>query len=129
MKNVYTFFILVILGSSFLSSCHKKKDTTAKITIRNVANEIIVGASVRVYSVSTTTPTKASTVDETKLTDLDGVVTFNYNDIYQSGQAGVAVLNIDANYTRTTPTLTIISGSGVIKIEAEKENTATLILN
>lgn len=118
-----TFFILLIglTGLTFTSGCRKKKDTTAVITVRdsNNGNTIIVGATVRVYGTSSTTPPQDPVVDNTNTTDNEGKATFNYNDIYQQGQAGVAVLDI----TCTSGTKT---GTGIIKIEAEKENTATV---
>ena len=127
MKKAATFFILVLLCSSLFSSCNPKKDTTGKITIRNSANELVAGVSVRVYAQSTTGNQSCVIVDETKVTDRDGNATFNYNDLYKRGQAGVTVLDIEATFTNGSSV--VQTGSGIIKIEAEKINTETVIIN
>jgi hypothetical protein len=49
------------------------------------------------------------------------MASFNYNDIYQLGQAGVAVLDIKAQKQN-------MIGQGIIKIEAEKINEETVYI-
>ncbi len=119
MKSFVLFSFVALLGVTFSSGCRKKKDTTAKIVLRDATNALVIGATVHVYGESTTS--KPSVVDGTQTSDYKGEAFFNYNDIYQLGQAGVAVLNIDASKGTQT-------GSGIIKIEAEKENSETVYI-
>lgn len=119
MKSVVIYSFIAILGVAFSSGCRKKKDTTAKIVVRDETNALVIGATVHVYGESTTT--KPSVVDDTQASDYKGEAFFDYNDIYQLGQAGVAVLNVDCSYGTKT-------GTGIIKIEAEVENTETIYI-
>ncbi|MEN9978118.1 MAG: hypothetical protein RLZZ569_743, partial [Bacteroidota bacterium] len=45
-------------------------------------------------------------------TNMAGEAIFNFNDVYQLGQAGVAVLDIEVEKG-------LLTGQGIIKIEAE----------
>ncbi len=114
---IFSFFLLV--GSFLFSSCHKTKDTTARITVRDKSNNLVIGAWVRVYGNSTTTNT--SIINDSIQSDYKGEAIFNYNKIYKAGQAGVAVLDI-------TGRKGALYGKGIIKIEQEKESTETIYL-
>ncbi len=119
MKKIVLFSFVALLGVSFSSGCRKKKSTTAKIIVRDAANALVLSATVRVYGESTTS--KANVVDNTATSDYKGEAIFNYDNIYQLGQAGVAVLNIDASKNGLT-------GTGIIKIEAEVDNSETVFI-
>lgn len=119
MKSLVIYSFVAILGISFTSGCRKKQDTTAKIVVRDETNALVIGASVHVFGESTTD--KASIVDDTQASDYKGEAFFDYNDLFQLGQAGVAVLNIECSYGSKT-------GKGIIKIEAEVENTETIYI-
>jgi hypothetical protein len=121
MKSLLIFSFVALLGVTFSSGCRKKKDTTAKITVRGENNALVIGATVRVYGESSTTPKKASVVDDTQSSDYKGEAFFSYNDIYQLGQAGVAVLNIEVTYGAKI-------GTGIIKIESEVANEETVYI-
>jgi hypothetical protein len=58
---------------------------------------------------------------DTALTNSEGKATFNYNDVYQLGQAGVAILNIKATYDS-------LVGEGIIKIVEETTSEETVFL-
>jgi hypothetical protein len=53
------------------------------------------------------------------MTNANGVAVFNFNDVYQLGQAGVAVLNIDVQKDALT-------GQGIIKVEQEVTSKETV---
>lgn len=112
-KVVWTLLLLIAVGVAGSSSgCRKKKDTIAKIYVLDASNSFVSGASVRLYAVSTEPNTPPTNLDVTATSDASGVATFNFNDVYQLGQAGVAVLNIKAKHGNLT-------GTGIIKIEEE----------
>lgn len=118
--------VLAITGAGVLLSsagCRKKKDTIAKIYVRDVANEPVSGATVRLSGEDTDPSNGNQTValDKTATTNTSGEATFNFNDVYQLGQAGVAVLDIDAQKDG-------LSGSGIIKIEQEKTSEETVFI-
>lgn len=122
-KYIITSSILtaIIATTIVLGSCRKKADTVARITVRDTANMVVAGAEVILLGKSTTDPIQPVIRRDTALTNSSGVATIMYNDVYQLGQAGVAVLDIRASKDD-------LFGEGIIKIEEEVENTATVFV-
>lgn len=79
------------------SSCYRKKDTIAKVTVLDSAGLPVGGASVRLYYEDLPTADPRDNLDQTNSTDASGIATFNYNDLFKSGQAGFAILDIDVD--------------------------------
>ncbi|MFM7663529.1 MAG: hypothetical protein ACKO68_03270 [Bacteroidota bacterium] len=102
-------------------SCVKKEDTIAKIEVRDENNNLVEQAMVVLHGTSTCNCPSQVVVYDTAFTNAAGIATFNYNEIYQLGQAGVAVLDIEAYKGNR-------QGQGIIKIEAEKTNEETVII-
>lgn len=117
------FIVLVVVSVSVLTlgSCRKKKDTIANIYVLNATNEPQQNAMVILYGTNTAGTPQQVAVFDTAYTNLSGMASFNYNDIYQLGQAGVAVLDIKAQKQN-------MIGQGIIKIEAEKVNEETVFI-
>ncbi|PKR81999.1 hypothetical protein CW751_01285 [Brumimicrobium salinarum] len=115
-------FMLIAFALSFsFGSCRKKGDTIAKVTVRDTANVIVPNARVILYGTSTLPQPKPVERRDTTTTNSSGVAIFNYNEVYQLGQAGVAVLDIIAEKGD-------MYGEGIIKIEEESENEATVFI-
>lgn len=115
-------FFTIALGVTLsFGSCRKKGDTIAKITVRDTANALVPGAQVILYGTSTEAPIKPVVRRDTAYTDASGVALFNYNEVYQLGQAGFAVLNIAARKGE-------FYGEGMIKVEEEKVSEATVLI-
>jgi hypothetical protein len=120
LKRTLVFAVLAILGVGFSSTgCRKKKDTIAVIYVRDAANQLVSGAQVVLYGQSTTTQPSNVVLYDTTTTNTSGEARFNFNDVYQLGQAGVAVLNIEA-------TADGLSGEGIIKVEQETTSEETV---
>ncbi len=119
IKSFILFSLFLLIGSALFSSCHKTKDTTARITVRDKSSNLVIGAWVRVFGNSTTTNT--SIINDSIQSDYKGEAIFNYNKIYKAGQAGVAVLDIVGRKGA-------LYGKGIIKIESEEETTETIYL-
>ena len=119
IKSFILFSFVLLVGIFLFSSCRKTKDTTARITVRDKTNNLVIGAWVRVFGNSTTTNT--SIINDSLQSDYKGEVILNYNKIFKSGQAGVAVLDI-------TGRKGALYGKGIIKIEPEVENTETIFI-
>jgi hypothetical protein len=114
LRNTFLFTALIVLVFSF-TSCYKKKDTIANVTLLNVNNEPISGVEVRLfYGVSA----DSARIDEISTTGGGGTAIFNFNELYKSGQAGFAVLDI---YVQGV----IV---GIIKIEEETISDVTVII-
>lgn len=115
-------FLLFAFGLTIsLGSCRKKGETIAKITVRDTGNFVVPGARVILYGTSTTTPVQPVIRRDTAITDSSGVAYFNFDKVYQLGQAGVAVLNIEAKKDG-------LYGESIIKIVEEEENKALVLI-
>ena len=115
LRNTFLFTALIVLVFSF-TSCYKKKDTIATITVIQ-ANGMVPweGAEVRLfYGVSA----DSARIDKIATTGGDGTATFNFNELYKSGQAGFAILDIYVQGVLV----------GIIKIEEEKTSEETVVI-
>ena len=121
MKKKTLLFAALSIALIGLNACVKKEDTIAKIEVRDENNALIEQAMVVLHGTSTCNCPSQVVVYDTAYTNAAGIATFNYNEIYQLGQAGVAVLDIEAYKGNR-------QGQGIIKIEAEKTNEETVII-
>jgi hypothetical protein len=112
---------VAFLGVFFSSGCRKKKDTIAIIYVRDVANQLVAGAQVVIYGQSTINQPANVVLYDTTLTNTSGEAKFNFNEVYQLGQAGVAVLNIEATFGAAV-------GEGIIKVEQEVTSEETVFI-
>ncbi len=122
MKSLFFICFVALLGAVSVSGCRKKKDTLAHIYVKNNTNQSVDNAMVVLYGTNTAGTPQQVAVFDTAYTNIEGLATFNFNEIYQLGQAGVAVLDIKAQKLNQI-------GIGIIKIEAEKLNEETVIIN
>jgi hypothetical protein len=120
MKKIVLLFSLLVFAFTF-TSCRKKGDTIANIYVKDEANTSVSGAMVILYGTNTGGTPQQVAVFDTAYTNSTGLASFNYNDIYQLGQAGVAVLDIKAQKLNKI-------GQGIIKIEAETINEETVFI-
>lgn len=104
-----------------LSSCRKKLDTIAHIYVKDETNASVSNAMVVLYGTNTQSTPQQVAVYDTAYTNANGLASFNYNELYQLGQAGVAVLDIKAQKGNKV-------GQGIIKIEPEMVNEETVYI-
>lgn len=119
-----TIIALSLVGTAVLFSstgCRKKKDTIAKIYVYDTANEPVVGAQVALFGEPSYTGAPPVVLMDTTTTNGSGEAIFNFNDVYQLGQAGVAVLSIEALKDG-------MKGEGIIKIEQETTSEETVFI-
>lgn len=118
MKNILilSLFVITALG------CRKKKDTIVEITVKNEVNEVVSGAAVKLLTLPPYEPNSVPVLEMEGTTDINGVIRFNFNDVYQLGQAGVAVLNIEAIKSD-------LDGTGIIKVEQEEVSKKVVIID
>ena len=123
MKSSKKIFIIMLapVVSGVFFSCRKKADTIANIYVRDDSNAIVENAMVVLYGTNTQGTPQIVAVFDTAYTNAAGLASFNYNDIYQLGQAGVAVLDIKAQKLNKI-------GQGIIKIEPELVNEETVFI-
>jgi hypothetical protein len=121
MKQICLFLGLIIFAFSFSSGCRKKGDTIANVYVLDDQNQPVADAQVVLYGTNTASIPSQVAVFDTAMTNVSGMASFNYNDLYQLGQAGVAVLDIKAEFQG-------MIGQGIIKIEAETVNEETVFI-
>lgn len=121
MNRFIALSVVALLCMATVVGCRKKEDTIAEITVRDAANQAVAGARVVIYGQSTTNQPANVVLYDTTMTNAAGVATFNFNDEYQLGQAGVAVLNIDVQKNALT-------GQGIIKVEQEVTSEETVFV-
>jgi hypothetical protein len=127
MKKVLFILLAIIVAQTF-TSCRKKKDTIAHIYIRDEADNPVEDATVVLKGTSTGEPFGTPegtiglvTLKDTVLTNSSGLAVFNLSKIYQSGQAGAAILDIEAYKLNR-------SGDGIIKIEPETVSEQSVVI-
>lgn len=104
------------------SGCRKKKDTIAQIYVRDATSSPVGGANVRLFGQSTDPDnSNAVNLDMNATTDGSGMASFNFNDVYQLGQSGVVVANIEATFNGA-------DGEGMIKVVQEETSEETVFI-
>jgi hypothetical protein len=116
-KNIRSIFMLTLAVCALcvgLWGCKKDKQTIATVKVVNEEGDPIPGATVRLYSVPSEDEPRPNELrfDTTQVTNGTGLVTFDFTEFYKKGQAGFAVLDIEA-YKGS------LNGDGIIKIEEE----------
>ena len=120
-KSLLAFALLAIVLAPMMG-CRKKGDTIVRVTVKDISNAPVPNVMVRLYGQSTMDqPPNVIVRNDTAYTNSSGVAIFNYNDVYQLGQAGVAVLNIQAKKDGMT-------GTGIVKIVEEETTEETVYL-
>lgn len=120
MKKIFTLtlFALALIFISGVTSCDKKGDTIAQITVVDANNLPVGGALVNLIGRGSD-GSDGGRIDVEVTTDASGVATFNFNDLFKRGQAGFAVLDIEVSKGS-------LSGTGIIKVEENVTNEATV---
>ncbi|MEO9533626.1 MAG: hypothetical protein ABJG68_01400 [Crocinitomicaceae bacterium] len=127
MNKIYTkigvvAMIVAFIGLSTFSSCRKEQSTVAKIRVVDTSGTVFNEAMVRLYPTPSVQDHGAIIIDDTMWTDADGYAIFDYTDMFNLGQAGFTVLDIEVRSGDT------LYGEGIIKIVEEEINEETVII-
>jgi len=119
---------VLIFSSVLLLSCKKTKDTTATITVIDTNGLPVGGAFVELEGQSSPDAVKVANpaLRKVSFTPANGVVSFNYTEIYKAGQAGVAVINVSAYKLENGDTTAV--GKTYVKLDPETDNAQTVVL-
>jgi hypothetical protein len=120
-KNFIFLGALAFVAVIGFEGCNKKEDTIAKIYVRDADMLLVPDARVILYGTSTTNQPSNVTLFDTTVTNSAGEAIFNLNEVYQLGQSGVAVLNIDVDKDGKF-------GQGIIKVEQETTSEETVYI-
>jgi hypothetical protein len=126
MKRFFPLITLAVI-TIFATSCYEVEETIADIQvvrINDVGEEVpVAAADVRLYALGSLDQDFVGEprIDTTQVTSEEGYVSFNFSEFYVGGQAGFAVLDIEASKGA-------YYGTGLIKIEEMKTNYETVIV-
>ena len=128
MKRGYSLFIAISLLLVLSTSCNREEDTIAEVTVVTEAGTRVAGAEVRLFGQSTEDNVEVGDVriDETGFTAANGIVSFDFTDLYVPGQSGFAILNIEI--TREFPDSTLFF-EGLMEIVEEETNRRTFVID
>ena len=115
---------VLLFTSSMLVGCRKKEDTIVNIIVRDIDNQIVIGASVTLDAAPTggTDPKPPSDLfPMVASTGSSGTASFNFNEVYQLGQAGVAILDIIVVSSSG-------NGTGIVKVVEETTTTEVVFI-
>lgn len=123
-NKFYLAVLLALFSITAIVGCRKKQETLVKIHVRDDANQSVANARVILYGQPSPDVQQGSNpiLYDTTYTNSAGEALFNFDDVYQLGQAGVAVLNIDVQNGALT-------GQGIIKVVEETTSEETVIIN
>jgi len=124
MRNVFfSLALLATVAAVSLSSCHEVEETIANVVVLNDLGAPVQGATVRLYAFGSVDEDFVGEprFDTTAVSNAAGQVSFNFSEFYVEGQAGFAVLDIEASKAA-------LYGTGLIKIEEETTNEATVYI-
>lgn len=120
-NKLFIVALFALVSMTAFVGCRKKGETIAKIHVRDSSNQAVSGAQVVLYGQSTTGQPSSVVLYDTTTTNSSGEAIFNYDETYQLGQAGVAVLNIDVQSGS-------MIGQGIIKVEEEVTSEETVFI-
>lgn len=120
MKKILLLALFALMANFTFQSCGKPKDTVAIVTVVDVNGAPVAGALVHLIGYDSM-GNEGGRIDVEATTDASGKATFNFNDLYKRGSAGFAVLEIEASKAA-------MLGDGIIKVEEEKTNEATVTI-
>ncbi len=122
LRALLSLAVLVLCAIGF-NGCNEIEDTVAVVYVQNSLGAPVQGAEVRLFAVGSVDQDFIGELrfDTTQVTNAAGSVSFNFSDYYKQGQAGFAVLDIEA-------TKGSLTGIGIIKIEEEMTNEQTVIM-
>lgn len=125
LKNMVTVMVLSLLVLG-VSSCKKPGDTIAKIIVVKTSDGVTRVANAKVTLSATTDPSYPNEprdgVEKEGTTNSNGEVTFNYNDFFERGQAGLFVLDVYVEAEGAT-------AEGVVKVVEEDTSESTVEIN
>jgi len=119
--KAYSIFLALFLFTVVSTSCNKEEDTIALVRIITADGVPIEQVHVRLYPEPSDIQTNELIDEVEQFTDAGGEAIFDFTEYYEQGQAGFAVLNIEA-------TLDTNVVEGIIKIDPEVVSEKVLIL-
>lgn len=120
MKARHILFPVLLLAILF-TSCKKEEDTIAVVRVVDSQGVVVPGVAVRLFPEPSDVQSNELIEELERTTDAAGEAIFDFTEYYEQGQAGFAVLNVEA--TKDTNSV-----EGIFKIEPEVVSEKVLVL-
>lgn len=117
----YRYLPLLFVLAASIASCKKEEPTIAVVRTVTELGLPVEGALVRLYPEPSDIQANELIEEVETLTDAAGEAVFDFSDSYEQGQAGFAVLNIEA----TIDTFVV---DGIIKIDPEVTSEQVIVM-
>lgn len=119
-----------LLLAAVFYSCKDEEPTIAEVIVVTPEGSRVEGAEVRMYGQGTLDDADTSGVgdiriDLTRYTGSNGIAAFDFSHLYEPGQSGFAILDVDIIKEYPDSTAAV---QGLMKIEEETVNRKTFIL-
>lgn len=127
MKRRLLALFTVALTAIALNSCNPTEDTMAEVRVITANGTAVPGAEVRLFGQGTIDQTQVGNIriDEIQFTNANGLAVFDFTQLYQPGQSGFAILNVEI--TKDFPDSTAFL-EGIMRIVEEETNKKTFTL-
>ena len=119
--NSLKYALFFVFAIAMFNSCDKEEETLVVITVKDIEGTPVQGALVRLFPEPSAEQPNELIGEVERTSDVAGEAIFDFSDYYEQGQAGLAVLNIEA--TKDT-----LAAQGIINIEPEQVNRQNIIL-
>ena len=117
-KNVMPFLFVLFM----MASCYKTKPTELEVTVKDSLGNLVSNASVHVFGEPTGSQDETLLqADYEEATNANGIALFAFNEIYQPGQNGVAILKVEVNRNEKT-------GMSTIELVQERKNRLEVVI-
>lgn len=100
-------FIVIML----CSSCYKSRQTSLTVEVRNSSGQTVNGVLVKVQAEPTSNlEGQELLIDYEEATNSNGIAFFNLNEVFKSGQTGVAIVvaSVQQNNLNTAEVIEIV---------------------
>ena len=127
MKSRFLVLFTLLLTIAVFTACNKEKDTIAEVKVVTPNGSAVPGAKVRLFGQSTTPNVDVGDlrIDKEGYTAGNGIIKFDFSDLYVQGQSGFAILDVEISKEYPDSTASM---QAIMKIVEEETNKKTFIL-
>ena len=116
--RAYIFILTTLLFVGI--GCRKKGETLVLIQVKDNQGQLVSGSTVELFTTGPYEQGAIPVLYKSTMTGSDGRAWFNFDDVYQLGQAGVAILDVRASKGD-------LSSESIIKVEEETTSKLCLL--
>ena len=127
MKSRFIALLTLVLTIAVFTACNKEKDTIAEVKVVTPSGSVVAGAEVRMFGQSTIKNVDVGDIriDKTGFTAGNGIIKFDFTDLYVQGQSGFAILDVEIKKVYPDSTVNM---RAIMKVVEEETTQKTFVL-